>query len=356
MRTQKKVTVAEVEASARALGDKGFTLSKLGRHDEAIAVFDDVVGRFGTAGELALREQVARALNNKGITLAKLGRHAKEIAIYDDIVGRFGTAGELALRELVAMALVSKGFTLIKLGRRYYDEAIAVCDDVARRFGTASESALHELVAMALVNKGIAVAKRGGDATRPSRITAFSSSQIKLPFFPKQVEFDNQSEHNAEHSPKSISGVAGGTETPASTDMQELERRWALIGLPETPSRMWTPRPSGRPPKGVSYDDELISFIREVYGVHLKDKSLKERHEVRVYIWNKNRELYTAVDHYEKRKGRLPPDIELPARPTLVEERLKRAAQLGFKRLTPPERRSVVGRLDRMERHEGPKA
>ena len=37
-------------------------LSALGRVDEAIVVYDDVVGRFGKATESALREQVANAL------------------------------------------------------------------------------------------------------------------------------------------------------------------------------------------------------------------------------------------------------------------------------------------------------
>ena len=41
----------------------------LGRGDEAIAVYDDLIARFGTATELSLREPVANALFKKGITL-----------------------------------------------------------------------------------------------------------------------------------------------------------------------------------------------------------------------------------------------------------------------------------------------
>ena len=75
-------------ATAGALVNKGVTLGQLGRSEEAIAVYDDVVGRFGTATELPLREKVARALVNKGVTLTQLGRREEAIAVYNDVGGR----------------------------------------------------------------------------------------------------------------------------------------------------------------------------------------------------------------------------------------------------------------------------
>ena len=80
----------------RGAGGTDNTLGQLGRREEAIAVYDDVVGRFGTATELPLLEEVARALVNKGVTLGQLGCNEEEIAVYDDVVGRFGTATEFA--------------------------------------------------------------------------------------------------------------------------------------------------------------------------------------------------------------------------------------------------------------------
>ena len=56
-----------------------------------------------------MREHVAAALRNKGVRLGALGRGEEEIAVYDDLLARFGTATEPALREQVAMALVNKG-------------------------------------------------------------------------------------------------------------------------------------------------------------------------------------------------------------------------------------------------------
>jgi hypothetical protein len=56
-----------------------------------------------------LREQVARALVNKGVTLGELGRSEEEIGVYEEVVARFGAAAELPLREQVARALGNKG-------------------------------------------------------------------------------------------------------------------------------------------------------------------------------------------------------------------------------------------------------
>jgi hypothetical protein len=57
---------------AWALYSKGFALGALGRSEEVIAVFNDLLARFGTATEPPLREQVAKALYNKGVALAVL--------------------------------------------------------------------------------------------------------------------------------------------------------------------------------------------------------------------------------------------------------------------------------------------
>ena len=89
---------------ARALFNKGVTLGALGRSEDEIAVYDDLLTGFGTATELPLREQVASAFFNKGVTLGALGRSGDAIAVYDDLLARFATATELPLREQVAKA------------------------------------------------------------------------------------------------------------------------------------------------------------------------------------------------------------------------------------------------------------
>ena len=87
---------------AKALVNKGVTLGTLGRSEEEIGVYDDVVARFGGAAELALLEPVARALVNKGVALGTLGRSEESIGVYDDVVARFGPSSTVraASREI----------------------------------------------------------------------------------------------------------------------------------------------------------------------------------------------------------------------------------------------------------------
>ncbi len=141
------------EPVAKALVNKGVRLGELERSEEAIGVYEEVVERFGEAPELALREPVAKALVNKGMTLGELERSEEEIGVYEEVVERFGEAPELALREPVAKALFNKGMTLGELERS--EEAIGVYEEVVERFGEAPELALREQVAKALVNKGV---------------------------------------------------------------------------------------------------------------------------------------------------------------------------------------------------------
>jgi tetratricopeptide (TPR) repeat protein len=132
------------ELIAKALINNGTSLDRLGRGEEAIAVFDDVIVRLAGSPELPLLEAVVKALLSKGLALGELGRRDEEIALYDDVAARFGSAPELCLRKLVASALVNKGVRLGQLDRS--EEAVAVSDEVATRFGSAPEAPLRDLV------------------------------------------------------------------------------------------------------------------------------------------------------------------------------------------------------------------
>ena len=141
---------------AQALLNKGV---KLGRSAEALAVYGQLLARFGDADEPALRVRVANALVHKGATLGQLGRVTEALAVSEDVLARFGDADEPALRVAVAQALLNKGVTLGQLGRSV--EALAVSEDVLARFGDADELALRERVANALVNKGMTLGQLG---------------------------------------------------------------------------------------------------------------------------------------------------------------------------------------------------
>lgn len=113
---------------AKALLSKGYVLGQMNRNEEEIAVYDEMVRRYGDADEVALREQVAKALLNKGFRLGKMNKNEEAIVVYDEVMRRYGDATEAALREQVAKALNGIGFSLMCQAKKIWhggDEAAA---------------------------------------------------------------------------------------------------------------------------------------------------------------------------------------------------------------------------------------
>jgi tetratricopeptide (TPR) repeat protein len=127
--TQEKVSDAsdrETEQypdSATAWFDRAQALCEEGRYEDAIAVYDEVVVRFGAASEPALQRQVVRALVNKGETLGTLGRYDEAINAYDRA---------LTLAPTDATAWHNRAVALFAVNR--WDDALAALDDALSRF------------------------------------------------------------------------------------------------------------------------------------------------------------------------------------------------------------------------------
>ena len=156
------------DAVAWALVKKGITLVEMNRHEEAITTFDEVVTRFGESTELSLREQVAGALVNKGSTIGQMAAMGKdlekketlfkkEIALYDDVLSRFGTDPKSAFKEQTAMALFNKGSALlhqvyIETNPKKKQEILHEATDCCRR--AVALGAMHYNLACALALSG----------------------------------------------------------------------------------------------------------------------------------------------------------------------------------------------------------
>jgi tetratricopeptide (TPR) repeat protein len=145
------------EQVAKALVNKGITLEKLNRDEDAISAYDEVVRRFDGSTETAIQEQVAAVLFYKGIRLGELNRNKDAISTYDEIVRRFGDSNEIIMQASVAAALINKSFRLGELNRN--EDAISAYDEIVKRFGDSTVPPMQELVAKALVNKGITLEK-----------------------------------------------------------------------------------------------------------------------------------------------------------------------------------------------------
>jgi hypothetical protein len=57
-----------------------------------------------------LREQIAKALFNKGVTLGTLGRSDEAITVFDELIARFGAADDLPLQDIIAKAVSLRDF------------------------------------------------------------------------------------------------------------------------------------------------------------------------------------------------------------------------------------------------------
>ena len=195
------------EQVAWVLFDKGVTLGGLGRTQEALRTYNELLARFAESREPDVREQVSRAVLNTGVleatvqermarapasqgtTLGTLGsaqdpsgyfdqavkpvQHStttdqpadsvsalmgrgvalgnveEAIAVYDEVIARFGSATEVQVRKYVAEAMVNQGEVLESLGGK--QAAIEVYNEIIRRFGEAWEPAMREQVGRALL-------------------------------------------------------------------------------------------------------------------------------------------------------------------------------------------------------------
>ena len=148
-------TPAILEWATIALLKKGLVLDELNRATEALATYDDAVRRFGESRSLTILQWIAPAMVMRGLVLQRLNRMADALAANDELVGCFGEHEAPILAEHVAKALVNKAQILQRLGRA--DDALATYDDVARRFGENSTQFPVRYVVEALVNKGLVV-------------------------------------------------------------------------------------------------------------------------------------------------------------------------------------------------------
>ena len=194
---------------AWALFNKGVALGIVGRTQEALASYDELLHRFGPATqsrgtkvggltlpdwlkgnrqvgvpdeeEAEVREPVAWALFNRGVILKSLGHTQEAVAVFDDLLNRFAEVKDTTLahltrpgwlkteddphkkelREQVAWALFNKAAALGALGRT--EASLGTYDELLRRYAGLRGGATGGLVRPGWL-KG---SKTAGGATDP---------------------------------------------------------------------------------------------------------------------------------------------------------------------------------------------
>lgn len=153
---------AVLELIVCALNTKGVVFDRGRRYDEALVVYDDALTRFDRPEYPWLRGRIAETIVNKANARAGLGYPDEALADFSAVIARFGNDNERPLRSAVARALVDSGKVLHELGRR--DEALAKFDDVISRFGaTLDDGVVVRCVAMSLFNRGFLLESSGQD-------------------------------------------------------------------------------------------------------------------------------------------------------------------------------------------------
>lgn len=137
------------DVRAQALLNRGVSRSFIGDRVAAIADYMAVVELAGAA-----TEQVARALFNKGVTLGALGRSEEAVRVYDDVVTRFGDRSEPALAEQVARALVNRG-----VAKRQHGEVTGAITDYNAALSL--DGIPYDVRAHALSNRAVARISQG---------------------------------------------------------------------------------------------------------------------------------------------------------------------------------------------------
>jgi hypothetical protein len=118
--------------------------------------------------------------------------------------------------------------------------------------------------------------------------------------------------------------------------------------LPPKPTRYWSAdfRGKSKTEKG----DALIKFIEDEYGAFFEEY----RDQMRDYIRSVDPKLHAAIKNFGF--SNLPTRFQMPSRDDKLKARLKRAAAGAYERMPKSEKRSVRGKLDRLEGKKGPKS
>jgi len=147
------------EALARV--KEGRELAAQKKFSEAVALFDDVIQRFGDEQDSdeqdreRIRIRVLMALVAKGIALFDMNRLTDAIAAFDEADRRYGSDIDAGISDLVGTALFNRILSLKTL-KRFAEEVTAV-EEFDRRYGKETTGNVSELVSTALVNRAFSL-------------------------------------------------------------------------------------------------------------------------------------------------------------------------------------------------------
>lgn len=138
---------------ASALYMKGSALEEMGRFEDAIAAYDEVVNGFARDSESSVQASFLRAVSDKVGVLCRLERYQE--AVDGSASLGIGPGGEIPgeARASVARGLWMVGVSLHRLRR--WKEAVVAYREVVRRFGESEDPLTRQYCAEALFYQGL---------------------------------------------------------------------------------------------------------------------------------------------------------------------------------------------------------
>lgn len=134
---------------------RGQALALAGKHEAALAAWDQVETRYGNEGP-SFHDALASTLGLRAFQLARTGDRSSAISTLTDLAERFGDNKRSSVRNFVAIALLHRSELLVQINRP--DEALAALEDLMERFSALLDSIRRQWVewtkARALLVKG----------------------------------------------------------------------------------------------------------------------------------------------------------------------------------------------------------
>lgn len=136
-----------------ALGQKLHALKALHRGDEAVAVCEELIRRYGESGDIRASEISARVWIDKLTSIAEQGDPRRAVAECDEMLRRFSDSPEPGILQHVIIASAIRSSALWDLGQR--DDALLELDGLMLRVGTSRSPELVSSIATALFQKSV---------------------------------------------------------------------------------------------------------------------------------------------------------------------------------------------------------
>jgi tetratricopeptide (TPR) repeat protein len=137
-------------------------LDGMERLQEAMECCDDLIRRFQAVEDSDIVRRVARTMCRRACFLGWLGRQDKEIAGYDEIVERFGGSDDPDLTEIVLDALERK--MRIYRDQEDLEMVVEICEQIINRYKSDTHRRTADTVARMMIRQAVALGKRGDHA------------------------------------------------------------------------------------------------------------------------------------------------------------------------------------------------